>query len=77
MRRLLYIIALVMSLNGCATQPKTPAGRDDVGIASAQRDEINITDYEPGSLDRARMTAREWAVNIAAAIARVIKWIMK
>lgn len=77
MKRLLYIIAFVMSLNGCAAQPKTPASFDDVGIASARKDEINISDYEPDGLDRARSAAREWAVNIAAALMRVIKWIMK
>lgn len=76
MKRLLYIIAFVISLNGCVTQPKTPEGFDNVGMASAQRDEINITDYEPSGLDRTRSAAREWAVNIAAAIMRVIKWIM-
>ena len=76
MRRLLYIIAFVMSLNGCAAQPKTPASYDAVGIAGAQRDEINITDYEPDGIDRARLAAREWALNIAAAIMRVVKWIM-
>lgn len=78
MRRLLYIIALVMSLNACAVQPKAPEAVDSVGMSRAhQQDEINITDYEPGGLDRARMAAREWAVNIAAAVMRVIKWIIK
>lgn len=77
MRRLLYIVAFIMSLNGCVAQPKTPEAVDNIGMASAQREEINIADYESSALDRARLNAREWAVNIAAAVMRVIKWIIK
>lgn len=77
MRRLLYIIALVIGLSGCATQTKQPAEYNDVGIASAQQNEIDITDYESSGIEQARARVRAWALNIARAVMEVLRWIIK